>query len=129
MHPPAAIVEIRKTTRGTLPRVPFETIAREVLPRRYQLSLVLCGDTLAQKMNTTYRKKYYTPNVLSFPLEKDEGEIFLNVRAAASEAKRYRVSPRARLALLFVHGCLHLAGMRHGKNMERIEARVQRRFS
>lgn len=129
------LIEIRKTTRGRVPRVPFEAIARTLLssPRqrrgeRYQLSLVLCGDALARKMNRTYRKKTYAANVLSFPLDKYEGEIFLNVEAAAREAKRFRVSFRARLALLFTHGCLHFKGMRHGRAMEQLEKRTLRKF-
>ena len=35
------------------------------------------AEKLAQKLNKTYRKKTYTPNVLSFPLSKNEGEIFI----------------------------------------------------
>jgi len=127
MHRPT--VEIRRTIRGHEPRVPFEKIARAILPARYQLSLVVCGDDLAQRMNWEYRKKAYTPNVLSFPLEATEGEIFLNVREAEREARKYGVSLRARLVLLFAHGCLHLKGVKHGAPMERTEERIQKRFS
>ncbi len=111
-------MEIRKTIRGSLPRVPFETIAKKALPRGYQLSLVICGDQLAQRMNITYRQKSYRPNVLSFPNDKLEGEIFLNVRCAAREAKKFNIPYAERLALLFAHGCLHLAGLDHGNAME-----------
>jgi len=130
------VVEIRRTTRHPLPRISFEKIARALLPsprrrrgEHYQLSLVLCGDTLARKINRTYRKKTYAANVLSFPLDKYEGEMFLNVEAAAREAKRFKVSLRARLTLLFVHGCLHLKGMRHGNLMERLEKKMLKRFA
>lgn len=122
------VVEILRTTRHSLPRVPFEKITRALLPKQYHLSLVLCGDTLARKMNRVYRKKTYAANVLSFPLDKYEGEIFLNVEAATREAKRFRVSLRVRLALLFAHGCLHLKGMRHGRAMEQLEKRTLGKF-
>lgn len=122
-------LEIRKTIRGHVPRVAFESIAREILPAHYELSLVVCADALAKRMNVEYRKKTYTPNVLSFPLSKTEGEIFLNVREAAREANRFGIPLRARVALLFAHGCLHLKGMKHGEEMERIEQRIQKRFS
>ena len=56
---------------------------------RYELSLVVCGDSLAQRMNKIYRKKTYKPNVLSFLFSKTEGEIFLNVQCAKREAKKY----------------------------------------
>src|SRR3989344_6424990 len=91
----------RKSGKGL---IPFEKIARAALGNKYELSLVLCGDTLAQRMNKKYRGKTYAPNVLSFPLSKVEGEIFLNVRKAAREARAYHVAERDHLAHLFVHG-------------------------
>ncbi len=112
-----------------MPPVPFEKIARAVLGRHYELSLVICGDALARRMNITYRKKTYKPNVLSFPLTKKEGEIFLNMRQAEREAQQFGVSPRERLALLFVHGCYHLKGLSHGRTMEARERRILRAFS
>lgn len=122
------MLDTRKTIRSTVPAVSFEAIARSVLGRHYELSLVLCGDSLARKINRAYRKKTYAANVLSFPLGKNEGEIFLNIEAARREAKRFKVTPRARLILLFVHACLHLKGFRHGHKMEKNETRIMRRF-
>src|SRR5271168_4173094 len=113
----------KRTIHSAAPALPYEKIARAVLGARYELSLVICGDSLAQKMNKTYRKKSYKPNVLSFPISKSEGEIFLNVQCAKREAKRYRTTLQKRLALLFVHGCFHLKGLdqqseRQAKKME-----------
>ncbi|MBI5457387.1 rRNA maturation RNase YbeY [Candidatus Kaiserbacteria bacterium] len=119
---------ITTTIRGPMPRIPFEKIARAILGKNYELSLVICGDKLVRRMNQKYRKKSYRPNILSFPLSKDEGEIFLNVRAAAREARRLKVPLRDRLALLFVHGCLHLKGLQHGRIMEAQEQRILRVF-
>lgn len=123
-----SLVQIRKTTRHALPRVQFERIARAVLGRSYELSLVLCGDGLAVRINKRHRHKSYRANVLTFPLTKTEGEIFLNVHAALREAKRYRVSLGKRLTLLYVHACLHLKGIRHGTRMERETKRLVKRF-
>ena len=119
---------LKNTTRGALPRVPFEKLARAILGAKYELSLVLCADTLARRMNKAYRKKTYAPNVLSFPLTPAEGEIFLNVRKAAREAKAFGVPLPERLALLFVHGCFHLRGLSHGRIMEAAEQKTLRRF-
>ena len=118
------MLSIKRTTRSAAPALPFEKLARAVLGARYELSLVICGDSLAQKMNKTYRKKSYKPNVLSFPISKNEGEIFLNVQCAKRESKRYGTSLNKRLALLFVHGCFHLKGLKHGTKMEAEEAHV-----
>lgn len=112
-----------------MPAVPFQRIAREILGSRYELSLVLCGDALAREMNRAYRKKSYAANVLSFPLDASEGEVFLNIRAAIREAKQRGVTLRARLTLLFIHACLHLKGLKHGKKMDTFELKLLRKFS
>ena len=121
-------VDIRKTVRGPVPRLPFERLARAVLGSRYELSLVICGDQLASRINHENRKKSYSPNVLSFPLEKNEGEIFLNIRKAEREAREYQTTSAARLALLYVHGLYHLKGLDHGTRMERAELATLKKF-
>jgi rRNA maturation RNase YbeY len=120
--------DITSTVRGRVPRLPYEKLAEVVLGPSYQLSLVVCGDSLARRINTEYRKKSYKPNVLSFPLSRSEGEIFLNVRTAEREAAQLGVSLRSRLALLFVHGLFHLKGHTHGKRMEKAEQNILRQF-
>jgi len=120
--------EIRRTISSRVPRVPFEKIARDIFSERYVLSLVICGDALARRINRAYRKKDYAPNVLSFPLGGYEGEIFLNVRKGEREAKAAGISARERIALLFVHGCLHLRGFKHGKKMEGLEKSTLKKY-
>lgn len=122
--------DIRTTLRGTatVPRLPFLEMKEMILGKHYSLSIVLCGDALAKRLNTEYRKKTYKPNVLSFPLDTDSGEIFLNVRKATREAKAAGITPTARLALLFVHGCFHLKGHEHSDEMESAEQRVLKKF-
>jgi rRNA maturation RNase YbeY len=133
-------VDIKKTIRGSVPRIPYEEMACAILGPRYELSLVICGDALAQRMNREYRGKTYRPNVLSFPLSKKEGEIFLNLRCAAREAlpagrQGARLSKtqreklvRNRTALLYVHALWHLKGLDHGATMERKEAATLKHF-
>lgn len=121
-------VSIRNTTRGTLPRVPFEKLAEEILGNKYELSLVICGDTLAQKMNIKYRNKSYKPNVLSFELDKDNGEIFLNIPCANREARKAGIKPLDRIAHLFVHGCIHLKGLPHGDKMDALEKKFLMKY-
>lgn len=118
----------RKTSLDVLRRIPFEQIAEHLLGKQYELSLVICGDDLAQRMNKEYRKKDYKPNVLSFPLAKNEGEIFLNVRKAQREAKDFDATFPRHLAYLYIHGCAHLRGLDHGPRMERLERETMKRF-
>lgn len=120
--------DIANTTRAKTPRVPFERIARVVLPKDYSLSLVIAGRTLTKRLNYERRKKTYEPNVLSFPLSKKEGEIFINPHVARREAKRGGISFESRIAHLFVHGCLHLLGHDHGAAMDAKEAKILKQF-
>ncbi len=122
-------VEIKRTVRSHVPSLPYETLAKKVLSASYELSLVICGDGLARKINKTHRRKTYAANVLSFPLSKKEGELFLNADAAAREARRFGTTHQKRLALLFVHGLLHLKGLPHGRTMDERERRVLRAFN
>jgi probable rRNA maturation factor len=122
-------VDIRTTLqRPATQGVAFEKMAEKILGTKYELSLVICGDILAQRMNREYRQKAYKPNVLSFPLSKNEGEIFLNVRCAERESRKFGIPLRERIALLFVHGCFHLKGLDHGNKMESSEQRILKAF-
>jgi len=114
--------------KTSLPKIPFERIAAEILGKKYALSLVVCSDTLARRMNRTYRKKGYAPNILSFPLGTSSGEIFLNVAKAKREARMMKIGLRARLVHLYVHGCLHLKGFNHGERMEAVEKQILKQF-
>jgi rRNA maturation RNase YbeY len=121
-------IHLRRTVKGAASLIPFEKMARSILGARYELSITICADTLARRMNTLYRKKTYSPNVLSFPYSKTEGEIFLNIRKAEREAKAAGIHTRDRIALLFVHGCYHLAGHDHSDKMEALERKTLRAF-
>ncbi len=110
------------------PKLPFGKIAAAILPKSYELSLTFVGEQRAQRLNYAYRNKTYIPNVLSFPLDKTHGEIFICPSVAAREAKQYRLSLSQYVAYLFIHGCIHLKGYDHGATMERLERRYLAQF-
>jgi len=127
------MIDIRTTLRPApfikgAGRLPYEEIAVSVLGKKYDLSLVLCGDKLAQRINKEHRNKSYYPNVLSFELDSDNGEIFLNVRKAQREARQLGISEKKRIALLYVHGLFHLKGMKHSDTMEQREQKTLSSF-
>ncbi len=95
------------------PKCDYEGLKDKILGQKYELSLVFCSNALSRKLNRTYRGKDYATNVLSFPVTKNAGEIFINL----STLKGFSVPH------LFIHGCLHLKGMRHGAKMERAETK------
>ena len=121
-------VEIHSTVSATIPHIPFNTIARHILGSNYSLSLLICGDSLARRINKETRKKTYSPNVLSFELEKNSGEIILNLRKAEREARTYKTTLKERIVLLFVHGCYHLKGHDHSDEMDALEEKARKRF-
>ncbi len=121
-------IQIINTTKGKLPRLPFEDIKNFTLGKKYHLSLVFVGDKLSQKLNNKYRKKNKPTNILSFPLSKTEGEIFINYRLAQREAKKYERKFSDYIGFLFIHGLFHLKGFEHSSKMEEQEAKIREVF-
>lgn len=119
---------LHKTVRSRAPRIPFAEITDAILPKQYELSLVLIGDTLGRKLNKEHKGRDYATNVLSFPLSENSGEIFINMRRAEREAPKYGHSVRTHIAYLFIHGALHLAGHDHGEKMEKLEHAFLKKF-
>ena len=109
-------------------QIPYETIKNDILGKRYSLSLTLVGKNRAQKINQITRKKDYAPNVLSFPLDTNCGEIVLCPEVARTEAKDFSLSKNGYIAFLFIHGLLHLKGYDHGDTMEKLEKRYVSKY-
>lgn len=133
-HPPtsagrsSAEFAVTALSKEKMPILPFLRMKNEVLGKKYSLSLVVAGDTYTRTLNARYRKKTYTPNVLSFPLDARHGEIILNMREAKRESLLRGESLRYFTALLFIHSLLHLKGYRHGGTMERREQTLLSKF-
>lgn len=119
-------MQVRKS--NSLPRIPYEEIKRAILGTRYELSYAAVSSMEARKLNKKYRKKSYVPDVLAFPLSKNEGEIILNLQALTREANIRKVPISAYMAYMFIHACLHLKGHDHGKSMTKKEAQYLKKF-
>lgn len=112
------------TAKSRPPKVPFLDISNRVLGTKYTVSFVLCGDHLSRRLNRTYLKKDYSTNILSFPLNKKEGELFLNLTKARREARLIGLPEATWVTYLFIHGLLHLKGLAHGSTMEKRERKI-----
>lgn len=114
--------ELSNLTKRNLPggKLRFQFIQEEILGKNYELSLVFAGKTKMRSLNMLYRNKNTSANVLSFPLEKNSGEIFINLDTQ-SEAKKFEMSYKKYIEYLLIHGCLHLKGLDHGEKMEKME--------
>ncbi|MCI0619995.1 rRNA maturation RNase YbeY [Candidatus Wolfebacteria bacterium] len=117
----------RRVTGHTTHRI-LRTIKDHILGASYTLSVVYVGERRSQTLNRTYRGKDHPTNILSFPLAHNEGELFITLPLAEKEARRYRRTPKEHIRALFIHGCLHLKGLRHGATMDREEKRWQKKF-
>ncbi len=98
------------------------------LGKKYELSIVFVGKKLGKKLNTEHRKKNYATDILSFPIDKNAGEIFLQYEALKKKAKEFGRTPENYLRFLVIHGLIHLKGFDHGSRMESEEARVRALF-
>ena len=110
---------IRKN--GMIPLIPFLSIKEKILGKAYTLTLIFCTPQESQEKNKVYRGKDYPTNILSFPLDEDNGEIYISLSTARFDAKKFDMSYIQFLHLLVIHGALHLKGHLHSSTMEEQE--------
>lgn len=99
-----------------------------MLGKKYEVSLVFVGPARARAINRQNRGKDYIPNVLSFPLTKHEGEIYICPTVARKEASKFEMTERGYIGYLFLHGLLHLKGLDHGAKMDALEQKFKIHF-
>ena len=86
-----------------------------------EVELVVVGNETIQEYNKEYRNIDKTTDVLSFPMETEEGDfahlplgsIVISSDYVTQGAQEFGHSPEDELSLLFIHGLLHLLGMDH----------------
>lgn len=120
---------LQSSTIKRVPSHPYQVIKERILGKSYTLSLVFVGKKRALALNKINRGKNYIPNVLSFPLGTNEGEIYLCPATAVQESKKFNLSVDGYVAYLFIHGLLHLKGFDHGDTMEQQESKYCRIFN
>lgn len=88
------------------------------------LAITFVGSKEAIKINKDFRKKDYTPDVISFPIKmslkeikalgyQEIGDIFICIDEAKRKSVKYEHTLDQEMAFLFVHGFLHLLGYDH----------------
>ena len=122
-------ISIKNSTRRTLPKLEFDLIKKKALGESYELSLVFVGHTASRRLNKSLRGKDRPTNVLSFPLSKTSGEIFIDLAQAEKEHSKFDMNFKKFVAYLYIHGLLHLKGMEHGAKMEKAEKRLLSQFN
>jgi probable rRNA maturation factor len=130
-----------------LRRLVKESLAAHGVDTEMELSLLITDDATVCDLNKKYRGKDKTTDVLSFALEADKrskasagfvmppgemvhlGEVIVSYPKAAEQAAERNRAVDDELALLVVHGVLHLLGYDHNKparerEMRSLEQRV-----
>lgn len=92
------------------------------LRKKPEVLVHLISDAVMKSLNTQYRHKPKATDVLSFsylegktPLFPHEpaGEIYISLETAARQAKEWDTTLAEELAILTVHGSLHVMGYDH----------------
>jgi probable rRNA maturation factor len=115
-------------TKGKLMSLPFDQIKNKILGKKYELDLVFISDKKIHSLNKVYRKVDSSTDILSFPIDKNSGEIFICEKIAKRKAKDFEREYNNFLVFLFIHGCVHLLGHDHGDKMEAIEINFRKFF-
>ena len=102
-----------RNTKGKIPSLPFLLLKEKILKKSYSLSLVFVDKKTATELYREYKQKDEPLDILSFPLEKDLGEIIINLEQIRKKAKLYDRTYIDHLAFMFIHGMLHLSGHTH----------------
>lgn len=94
----------------------LEEIATYVSQR--DIELILSDDDFIRMINKEHRGKDAPTDVLSFPISGDResepvGSIVISMNQVIAQAEAFGHLPQDELALLFIHGLLHLLGHDH----------------
>ncbi len=93
--------------------------------KNWELSVLFCSDEYMKNLNSQYREKDSSTDVLSFEQGEEyidddgnkryiAGDIAISVEFLYENAKNFDVLPNEELKRLLVHGILHLEGYDHG---------------
>lgn len=83
-----------------------------------------------RRLNREFRKKDYATDVLSFPVMDQNGflgEIAISIDKAREQAAEHGHSTGEEIAILMLHGLLHLVGMDHETDRGQM-ARAERKW-
>lgn len=108
-----------------------------LFPRALELSILLTDDTSIAELNSQWRGKTGSTNVLSFPAETGDshfspagipvllGDIAVALETLLAEAQAAEIAPEDHFQHLVVHGVLHLCGYDHENDADadRMEGR------
>ena len=141
-------VSVNCTVETQPDRLWFEDLSKKVLDylnleSSAEFSLVITDDATIQQLNKNYKGEDSPTDVLSFSMPDEEvddeserfivppdgvkhlGEIIISSPRALEQSQQYGHDLSTELAILLVHGILHLLGFDHGDNEDMATMRAR----
>ena len=111
--------------RAALPRHAVRRYLRHALAHDAEITVRIVGEDEGLALNSSYRKKKYATNVLTFDYAQAPlvmADLVLCAPVIAKEAKEQGKTLAAHYAHLLVHGCLHAQGWDHDTSLKDAQA-------
>ncbi len=96
-----------------------------------EVGIIFVNNSYIRRLNRKYRKVNRTTDVIAFPMEEHRkitppihfsscllGDVFISAERAKVQARDLRHSIRKEIAILTIHGILHLLTYDHGKRTD-----------
>ncbi len=129
-----------KLNQKYLNKIAAETLKIAKFRKPTEISLVITGEKRIKSLNKKYRNINKITDVLSFGNEELDnksagfvnlpdkiiylGEVFVCYQQAVKQAKQKKHSMKKELAILLIHGILHLLGYDHKGDYKDSEMKV-----
>ena len=91
----------------------IDSVLRGEKRRGMSISVVFTHHRFIRKLNRVFLGHDYSTDVIAFATDADtgvDGEVYVNLDKARSQARQYRVSFWNEIKRLLIHGTLHLLG-------------------
>ena len=88
------------------------------VPEALHVPVVFIEDKEMKQLNTRYRNKLKTTDVLSFRYDETHGEVAISYPQTKRQAKQHGVAITKEIDKLVVHGLLHVLGFDHEEDHE-----------
>ncbi len=89
----------------------------------WEISVVLCNDMIIKELNSKYRSKDESTDVLSFTQDLEPvgeiiyaGDIIISLETIRQHSEIFNVDIDEEFKRVLIHGILHLSGMEHKSN-------------
>ena len=135
----------QKLNQKYLNKIAEETLKIVKFKKSVEISLVITGEKRIRSLNKKYRGIDNATDVLSFGNDAvnktaknktvkfinppDDiarlGEIFICYSQAVKQAKQKKHSVKKEMAILLIHGILHLLGYEHKEDYEKSEMKIK----